>query len=133
IAVSSDGGDSCYPGYDLVGACKAVLETLCRYLAVRLKHHGVCVNAIRPGVVDTMSLRSTFGDDRVSDAKRLHPELFLDPDRVAQVCVGLCSGWFDGVTGQVITVDEGQSLRNPLALVFQESDRVGWQKDGSRP
>lgn len=40
IGISSDGGAVCHPAYDLAGVSKAVLETLCRYLAVRLKAEG---------------------------------------------------------------------------------------------
>ncbi|MGH3431270.1 MAG: SDR family NAD(P)-dependent oxidoreductase, partial [Thermocrispum sp.] len=65
MAMSSDGAEVCHRGYDLAGASKAVLETLCRYLAVRLKPHGVRVNVVRAGFVDTPSTRATFGDGLV--------------------------------------------------------------------
>lgn len=117
IGISSDGGEVCHPGYDLVGASKSVLETLCRYLALRLKPHGVCVNVIRPGFLDTASARATFGDALFAQLQARHPELLLDPAKVANSCVALCSGYMDAVTGQVITVDEGWGLVSPLALI----------------
>ena len=43
--------------------------------------------------------------------------LFIDPLGVARVCVALCSGLFDAVTGQVIVVDEGWSLVSPMAFL----------------
>lgn len=114
IAVSSDGAEQCHPRYEMVGCSKAVLETLCRYLAVRLKNEGVRVNAIRPGLMDTESLRAVFGDDFVHRINQQNPKLFLDPHAVAKTCVALCSGWMDAVIGQVLTVDEGWSLISPL-------------------
>lgn len=117
IAVSSNGGEICYDGYDLVGVSKAVLETLCRYLAFRLKRHGVRVNAIRPGLLDTASSRATFGSEVVDSATRQMGQIFLAPDAVAKTCVALCSGWMDAVTGQVLVVDEGWSLVSPLAYL----------------
>lgn len=117
IGISSAGGEVYHEGYDLAGASKAVLETLCRYLALRLKEHGVRVNAIRPGFFDTASARATFGDDVWDRLKREAPEVFLDPRVVGQVCVALCSGLMDAVTGQVITVDEGWSLVSPIAYL----------------
>jgi NAD(P)-dependent dehydrogenase (short-subunit alcohol dehydrogenase family) len=117
IGISSDGGEVCHPGYDLVGVSKAVLETLCRYLAVRLKGDGVRVNAIRPGFLDTQSSRATFGDAAVEAAHERVAGLFVEPSVIAQACVALCSGLLDGLTGQVITVDEGWSLVSPLAFV----------------
>jgi NAD(P)-dependent dehydrogenase (short-subunit alcohol dehydrogenase family) len=123
IAVSSDGPDVCHPGYDVVAACKAVLETLCRYLALRLKEHGVRVNAIRPGFLDTESARQTFGSDTMDRIVRTCPDLMLDPASVAQVCLALCSGWMDSVTGQVLTVDGGWSLVSPIAYLTGETPR----------
>src|SRR5690606_10705244 len=121
LGISSEGLEVCFPGYDLAGASKAVLETLCRYLAVRLRGEGVRVNAVRPGYLDTLSSRATFGDAAVDKAMSEIDGLFIDPHGVAKVCVALCSGWMDAITGQVIVVDEGWSLVSPLALVTRES------------
>lgn len=117
IGISSDGGAVCHPAYDLVGVSKSVLETLCRYLALRLKPHGSCVNAIRPGFIDTASARSTFGNAMFERMQQAHPDMLLDPHEVARTCVALCSGYMDAVVGQVITVDAGWGLVSPLALL----------------
>jgi NAD(P)-dependent dehydrogenase (short-subunit alcohol dehydrogenase family) len=121
LAISSDNGAVCHPGYDMVGAAKAVLETLCRYVALHLKHEGVRVNAIRCGPLDTASLHATFGDALESmapEARRAARErLMLDPRVVARACVALCSGLMDSVTGQVLTVDEGLSLISPVTYL----------------
>ena len=117
IAISSDGPDVCHPGYDLAGASKAVLETLCRYLAVRLRPDGVRVNAVRPGLLDTASSRATAGDAAIDAVKGRAPSAVQDPRGVARACVALCSGLMDSVTGQVLVVDEGWSLVDPLAFV----------------
>ena len=117
VAVSSDGGDVCHPGYDLVGASNAALEALCRYLALRLRGEGVRVNALRPGFLDTDSSRATFGDALIDDLRARGDGLLLDPAAVARACVALCSGLMDGVTGQVIDVDEGWSLVSPVAYL----------------
>jgi NAD(P)-dependent dehydrogenase (short-subunit alcohol dehydrogenase family) len=117
IAVSSDGPDVCHPGYDLAGASKAVLETLCRYLALRLRPEGVRVNAVRPGLLDTASSRATAGDAAIDAVKERAPAAVQDPRGAARACVALCSGLMDSVTGQVLVVDEGWSLVDPLALV----------------
>lgn len=117
IGISSDGGEVCHPAYDLVGVSKSVLETLCRYLALRLKPHGTRVNAIRPGFLDTASARSTFGDAIFGQIQERHPDMLLDPNEVAKTCVALCSGYMDAITGQVITVDEGWGLVSPFELI----------------
>ena len=114
LGVSSDGGQVCHPGYDLAGAAKAVLETLCRYLAVRLRADGVRVNAVRPGLLDTLSSRAVLGDAAMDRLRAESPSPVLDPRGVARACVALCSGLMDSVNGQVLTIDEGWSLVDPL-------------------
>ena len=122
LVISTDGADVCHPGYDMAGVAKAALETLCRYLALRLRSAGVRVNVVRCGPLDTASSRATFGD-AVFDSDVVRREgLILDPRSVARACVALCSGLMDSVTGQVITVDEGASLLSPVVYLTQK----GW-------
>lgn len=115
VGVSSDADRWVHPGYDLVGASKAVLESLCRYLAVRLKPEGVRVNAIAPGLIDSELLEDTFGASVVADLRARG--MMIDPARVARVCVALASGLMDSVTGQTLVADEGWSRVSPLALL----------------
>jgi len=117
LGISSDGGDVCHPGYEMAGVAKSALETLCRYLALRLRPEGVRVNAVRPGFLDTASSRATFGDALIDTHGKQFRDLLLEPRAVAQACVALCSGLMDSITGQVITVDEGWSLVSPVAYV----------------
>lgn len=117
VGVSSLGVDIVHEGYDLPGAAKAVLETFCRYLALRLRGEGTRVNAIRPGFLDTDSSRATFGDAAMD---RLAAQgVVLSERGAARACVALCSGYLDALTGQVLTVDEGWSLLGPLAFLAQ--------------
>jgi NAD(P)-dependent dehydrogenase (short-subunit alcohol dehydrogenase family) len=114
LAISTDGGAVCHPGYDMVGIAKAALEALCRYLALHLRGEGVRVNAVRCGPLDTAGSRATFGDALLDSDAAARDGFLLDPQCVARACVALCSGLMDSVTGQVITVDEGVSLFSPI-------------------
>jgi len=122
VAVSTDGGLVCHPGYDMAGVAKAALETLCRYLALRLRPAGVRVNVLRPGLVDTASARATFGGAVLDMWQSGRRDLALPPAQVARACIALCSGLMDGITGQVITVDEGASLMSPITY----ATGIGW-------
>jgi NAD(P)-dependent dehydrogenase (short-subunit alcohol dehydrogenase family) len=122
VAISTDGGVVCHPGYDMAGIAKAALETLCRYLALHLRPEGVCVNVLRPGLVDTISSRAMFGDQLLETPLLRRDELILDPRAVGRACVALCSGLMDGVSGQVIAVDEAASLISPIAYLTGQ----GW-------
>nr|MDQ3957591.1 SDR family oxidoreductase [Actinomycetota bacterium] len=57
IALSSLGSTRVLPGYMVVGASKAALEAVARYLAVELGPRSITVNVVSPGVVDTDALR----------------------------------------------------------------------------
>jgi len=129
-AISGDGASVCHDNYELVGTSKSVLETLVRYLAVRLKTRGTRVNAIRPWVLDTDNLRNFFRDAEVQKIKEHRAELFLDPQRVARTVLGLCSGLMDSITGQVITVDEGWGLLSPMAFMEGRERPFAFPEDG---
>jgi NAD(P)-dependent dehydrogenase (short-subunit alcohol dehydrogenase family) len=116
LATSTDGVDVCHPGYDMAGIAKAALETLCRYLALRLRSDGVRVNVVRCGALDTASSRASFGSELFESGDLRREGLILDPRTVARACVALCSGLMDSVTGQVINVDEGAALISPVVF-----------------
>jgi enoyl-[acyl-carrier protein] reductase III len=53
VAITSPGGERVMPEYVLVGASKAALNALTRYMAVELAEKNIRVNAVSPGVVAT--------------------------------------------------------------------------------
>jgi enoyl-[acyl-carrier-protein] reductase (NADH) len=106
----------------MAGVAKAALETLCRYLAVRLQKYGTRVNAIRPGFLDTASSRATFGQAAIAALRQSQPQAVLDIDEVAKSCLALTSGYMDAVTGQVLVVDSGWSLMSPLSYYLPQAN-----------
>jgi NAD(P)-dependent dehydrogenase (short-subunit alcohol dehydrogenase family) len=115
LGISSAGVDTCPEGYDLLGASKAALEALCRYLAMRLRPLGSTVNVVRFGFLDTDSLRTVLGEAKVQAL--IARGMTMNLDAAAKVCVGLCSGNFDSMTGQIVTVDDGLSLQSPASFL----------------
>ena len=57
VSVSSPGGQRVLPDYVSVGASKAALEAVTRYLAIELAHQNIVVNAVSPGIVVTEALQ----------------------------------------------------------------------------
>ena len=57
VAISSPGSQRVMPDYVAVGASKAALESLTRYLAVELAPKNIVVNAVSPGLVETDALK----------------------------------------------------------------------------
>ncbi len=104
VAMSSDGPDRFYPGYDYVAASKAVVESLCRRMALR--HPETRMNVLRARQVDTAGYREIFGEEaRAVMARFAHFE--VEPEEVARVAVSLCSGDLDGLSSEIVMVDRG--------------------------
>jgi NAD(P)-dependent dehydrogenase (short-subunit alcohol dehydrogenase family) len=128
VAVSSLGTRRFALNYDFVAASKGVVETLVPYLAWRLRAEGVRVNAVTCGLAKTES-STAMGDGRFEAFERWHaehlgPVRYVRPADVASAIFGLCSGWLDAVSGQLLTVDDGASTfaDSPFAL-FSEAHR----------
>ncbi len=125
IAVSSTGPDHYTYGYDYVAFTKAVMETLCKYMAHRLKHEQVRVHAVRSRAIKTKSLEDTFGQALMQFAKNLVPDSYwIQPEEVAGVIVMLCSGLLDAMNGQVITVDRGTSFFDNIMELYTRRDSL---------
>ncbi len=121
VAMSSEGADTYHVNYDIVGAAKAALETLCRYLNHRLRDHGTRVNAVRTRFTDTESLRATFGDEFIPFVEKHAPGIVTSPAEVGEAVFGLCSGLCDGIGGQVVTVDRGAQIADNFSRLFHDS------------
>jgi enoyl-[acyl-carrier protein] reductase III len=57
VAISSPGSFRVLPEYAVVGASKAAIESLTRYMAVEFASRNIIVNAISPGIVATEALQ----------------------------------------------------------------------------
>lgn len=116
LAMSSDGPDTHYPGYDYVAVAKSVLETFVRYMNTHLYEHGCKVNALRTRQVLTDSYREIFGDD-VLDVAGKFPEFACSLTEVADTALALCSGLFDSMSGQVVMLDRGAAYADNMATL----------------
>ena len=114
VSISSPGSMRVLPEYIVVGASKAALEALTRYLAVELAHMNIVVNAVSPGVVETDALQhfNALKNDQVraSLASRTPAGRLVKPQDVAEVVAFLCSPAASMIRGQVILVDGGYTL-----------------------
>ncbi len=127
IGMSSTGVSSFASGYDFVAASKSVMESLARYMSVRLYDEDTRINVIRSRSIVTSSFESTFGKDFFEFAKRYcdTDKHFLTADEVGEAALALASGFMDGVRGQVITVDRGTTFFDDFMRIFDERERYG--------
>lgn len=117
VAISSPGSARVMPDYVAVGASKAALESLTRYLAVELAEAKIVVNAVAPGLVLTDALKhfSVLGDPQVIERAVANTPAgrVVTPEDVAELVAFLCSPAAYMIRGQVITIDGGYTLTVP--------------------
>ena len=115
VSITSPGSTRVLPEYIVVGASKAALESLTRYLAVELADKNINVNAVSPGVTDTDALHhfdaSQEGDMIESLIDKTPAGRLVIPADIAQVVAFLCTPAASMIRGQVILVDGGYTLQ----------------------
>lgn len=114
VSISSPGANRVLPEYVVVGASKAALESLTRYLAVEFAPLNIVVNAVSPGIVETDALKHF---DALADKNIIQKAVeatpagrLATPEDVAGVVAFLCTPAAAMIRGQVIVVDGGYTL-----------------------
>jgi enoyl-[acyl-carrier protein] reductase III len=114
VNISSIGSFRTLPDYVVVGASKAALEALTRYLAVELAPYNIAVNAVSGGVVATAALKHfeiTRDGTLLRDIAAHTPVgRNVEPADMANVVAFLCTPAAAMIRGQVIIVDGGFTL-----------------------
>lgn len=118
VSISSAGSTRVLPDYVVVGASKAALESLTRYLGVELISKGINVNAVSPGVVETDALNhfaSLGNQDQILQKfiEQVPAGRLITPQEVAEVVAFLCEPAAAMIVGQTIVVDGGYTLPIP--------------------
>ncbi len=114
VSISSPGANRVLPEYVVVGASKAALESLTRYLAVEFAPLNIVVNAVSPGIVETDALKHF---DALADKNIIQKAVeatpagrLATPEDVAGVVAFLCTPAAAMIRGQVVVVDGGYTL-----------------------
>ena len=95
MAVSGWDSFRVLPGHGLLGAAKAAMETIVKYLAIELAPEGITTVGVCPGPIDTDSFRYYAGEAWDEYAKQWLAQTpsgaYPTPDEVADVMAFLCS------------------------------------------
>ena len=113
IAFTSEGNTRAWKNYAAVSAAKVALEAIIRNIALEYAPLGIKANCIQAGVTDTVSLNRIPGSAFLKEnAMERNPNGRLTtPEDVANVVYLLTTSEAQWITGTVIKVDGGESLR----------------------
>jgi enoyl-[acyl-carrier protein] reductase III len=119
VAISSPGSTRVLPEYILVGASKAALDAMVRYLAVELAPKDIIVNGIAPGIVATEALQHFTVMQQANLIERYTAATpagrLVSPEDVAGLVGFLCSPAAHMIRGQIITIDGGYTIPYSIA------------------
>lgn len=112
VALSSLGARYFTPGYLALGAAKAAIEAMVRYLAVELAPSGINVNAVCGGLIETATtqLLPDYVQLRDHVIARTPAGRIGRPDDLAEIVAFLSSPAADWIRGQTIVADGGFTL-----------------------
>src|SRR5215468_4923936 len=115
VTISSSSAQSGSPHMAHYVASKAGVIGLTRALALELAPHGITVNTIPPGMIDTPMLRRAEASGNIGKIEKLAARMIPvgragSPEDIAATCGFLCSDEAGFITGQVIGVNGGMVL-----------------------
>ncbi len=102
------GGEKAVPGYNVMGICKAALDSIVKYLAYDLGPNGVRVNALSAGPLQTVSGRGAGVDEMLALYEGVAPlGRNVTHEEAGKSGVYLLSNLSSGVTGEILHLDGG--------------------------
>lgn len=105
------GGEKVVPGYNVMGICKAALDSIVKYLAYDLGPRGIRVNAISAGPLRTLAGRGAGVDDMLVLYEQMAPlARNITHEEVGRTGGFLLSSMSDGITGELLHVDGGYNI-----------------------
>jgi enoyl-[acyl-carrier protein] reductase I len=106
------GGEMAVPGYNVMGVCKAALESSVKYLANELGPKGIRVNALSAGYLKTLASSAVGDSEKMKTLYKTFSPLRrnVEASEVGQAGMFLLSEMASGITGENLHVDCGYHI-----------------------
>jgi len=111
VSISSISGINTAPFHIAYGTAKAAVAAMTRTLAVELALDNIRVNAVAPGVTETVASRTYVDEDQDRDRKAIAMGRRGRPEEQAGAILFLLSDLSSYITGQTLLVDGGLNLK----------------------
>ncbi|HEV7281022.1 MAG TPA: enoyl-ACP reductase [Pirellulaceae bacterium] len=111
LAMTYYGGEKCVPGYNVMGVCKAALDSCVKYAAYDLGSKSIRVNAISAGPLKTLA-GSAAGVKEMLPMNALMSPLGrnIEHAEVGKSALFLLSDLSQAITGEILHVDAGFNI-----------------------
>lgn len=111
VLIGSITAEKVFPATSVYGATKAAVRHLGKALAREWARRGISVNVIQPGYFESEMTAELFDSDVGAQMVKSFPRQRMRPATDLHTpLLMLCSDAALGITGSVITVDDGQTL-----------------------
>ncbi|HEY2881571.1 MAG TPA: enoyl-ACP reductase [Pirellulales bacterium] len=111
LALTYYGGEKVVPGYNVMGVCKAALDSCVKYAAFDMGSLGFRVNAISAGPLRTLAARAVNSDGMEELYEHMAPlARNITHEEVGRSGAFLLSSASDGITGEILHVDAGYNI-----------------------
>ena len=99
-------------GNSIYAASKGAINSFSKVLALELSSRGITSNCVQPGFVPTeMLAKGIVTEEQLLEERKKYPLGFGEPNDIANGIIYLLSDAAKWVTGSVLTIDGGVTLR----------------------
>ena len=121
VTMTYFGGERAVPGYNVMGVCKAALDSIVKYLAFDLGPRGIRVNAVSAGPLRTLAGRGAGVDEMLGLYEKMAPlGRNITHEEVGRTAGFLLSDMSDGITGELLHVDGGYNIMGSPGRLLDE-------------
>ncbi len=118
VALTYLGSDIVVPNYNMSGVSKAALNTVAKYAAASLGADNIRINMISAGPIKTLAASGIDGFSKIlAHVEKTAPlKRNITLEEIGNAAAFLFSNMSSGMTGDIIFVDAGYNVINPIAL-----------------